>query len=129
MYDRFEQLALDAQLAVGILGNPTTSEFALIDLTGPDPLPDFRGEIALRGFCFIGVAGLVLGVPRTALAVPLDNAEEDKLSQAYIRHVTGVRDGRIHAATPSAPTRAIVPGDDSEQFLWRLWSLKDPRPE
>jgi hypothetical protein len=116
MYDKFEQIAGYARLAVGIVGNPTTSEFALVDLTGPESVPDFRGE-AQRGFCFIGVVGMVQGVPLIALTGPLDNAALDALSQAYIRHVECVLEGR----------NAATPGDDSEQWLWRLWSLQDPR--
>ncbi len=117
MYDKFEQIAGFARLAVGIVGNPRTAEFALVDLTGPEPVPDFRGE-AQRGFCFIGVVGMVQGVPFIALTEPLDSAALDALSQAYFRHVECVLEGRNRAATP---------WDDSEQFLWRLWSLKDPR--
>ena len=116
MYDKFEQIAGYARLAVGIVGNPKTSEFALVDLTGPEPVPDFREY----GFCFIGVVGMVQGVPLIALTGPLDNAALDALSQAYIRHVECVLKRRIRAATP---------GDDSEKWLWRLWSLKDPRNE
>ncbi len=99
------------------MGNPTTSEFALVDLSGPEPVPDFRRE-AQRGFCFIGVVGMVQGVPLIALTGPLDSAALDALSQAYIRHVECVLEGRTHAATP---------GDDSERWLGRLWSLKAPR--
>ena len=117
MYDKFEQIAGYARLAVGIVGNPTTSEFALVDLSGAGPVPDFQGE-AQRGFCFIGVVGMVQGVPLIALTGPLDNAALDALSQAYIRHVECVLEG------PSGPQ---TPGDDSERWLWRLWSLKDPR--
>ena len=92
MYDKFEQIAGYARLAVGVVGNPKTSEFALVDLTGPEPVPDFRGE-AQRGFCFIGVVGMVQGVPFIALTGPLDNAALDALSQAYIRHVECVLSG------------------------------------
>lgn len=121
MFDQFERIAGYARLAVGIVGNPTTSEFALVDLTGPEPVPDFRGE-AQRGFCFIGVVGMVQGVPLIALTGPLDNAALDALSQAYIRHVECVLEGCIHAASPPAP--ATVPVDE---WLFRLWNLKDPR--
>jgi hypothetical protein len=114
MYDKFEQIAAYARLAVVILGNPTTSEFVLIDLA--EPLPDLRCE-AQRGLSFIGTVGVVQGVPLTVLAQPLDNAALDALSQAYLRHVECVLAG----------CRAVTPGDDSEQWLWRLWSLKDPR--
>ena len=120
MFDQFERIAGYARLAVGIVGNPTTSEFALVDLTGPEPVPDFRGE-AQRGFCFIGVVGMVQGVPLIALTGPLDNAALDALSQAYFRHVECVLEGRIQAAI-AAP--ANVPGDE---WLFRLWNLKDPR--
>jgi len=121
MYDKFEQIAGYARLAVGIVGNPTTSEFALVDLSGPEPVPDFRGE-AQRGFCFIGVVGMVQGVPLIALTGPLDSAALDALSQAYIRHVECALEGRIHAAIQPAP--ATVPVDE---WLFRLWNLKDPR--
>jgi hypothetical protein len=115
MHDRFELIACYGRLAVAILGNPTTSEFVLIDLT--EPLPDLRSE-AQRGFCFIGAVGIVQGVRRVALAEPLDNASLDALSQANIQHTECVLEGRI---------RATAPGGDSEQWLWRLWSLQDPR--
>lgn len=114
MYDKFELIAGYARLAVVILGNPRISEFVLIDLA--EPLPDLRSE-AQRGLSFIGAVGIVQGVRRVALAEPLDNDALDALSQAYIRHVECILEGRIRATTP---------GDDSERWLWRLWSLKDP---
>jgi hypothetical protein len=122
MYDKFETIAIKGRLPVGIVGNPENSEFALVDLT--QPVPDFRREIAQRGFCFIGVVGMIEGVPRTALTEPLDTAAVDMLSQAYIRHVEHALQGRIHAMLSA---RTIAPGNDSEQWLRQLYSLKDPR--
>jgi hypothetical protein len=121
MHNKFEKLVWDAQLAVCILGNPQTSDFILIDLTAP--LRDMRSEIsAQRGLYFLGAAGIIQGAPRTALAEPLDNAAVDALAGAYVRHVESVLASRISKAT-------VPLQNDSETWLWRLWSLKDTRPD
>jgi hypothetical protein len=85
-YDKFEQLASDAELAVAILGNPETSDFELIDLA-PGPLTHDRNSLHERRMVFIGVMGIVRGFPRFALDTPLDAATTTALAQAFVRHV------------------------------------------
>jgi hypothetical protein len=85
--DKFEALASASQFSVGILGNPETSDFALVDL-GPKPLPEnLRRDFTKRGLYFLGVAGIVQGTPQTALAEPLDDADTSALAQAFLQHL------------------------------------------
>jgi len=83
--DKFEAIADGAQFPVCILGNPQTSDFALIDLDRP--LPE---GLEGRGLFFIGVIGLSCdGAAKIALAEPLDRETVSTLSQAFVRHVEG----------------------------------------
>jgi hypothetical protein len=107
-YDKFEQLALDAQLSVVILGNPETSDFEMVSVA-PGPLPDER-NIRARGMRFVGVVGLVHGVPRSALDEPLDAATTSALAQAYLRFIE-------HEANKELETAV----------LGRMYQLSDPR--
>lgn len=81
--DKFEAIAHDAQFPVCILGNPQTSEYALIDLEKPLP----KTLLDERGMYFIGAIGIVDGAPRVALNEPLEDATISRLSQAYLRHI------------------------------------------
>lgn len=123
--DKFEQLSTAASYAVAIFGNQAQGDFALFDLTRgtPYPVEDHKREIAERALCFCGVMGIVQGVPYTALAEPLDTYTITALSHAF--------NERVESASAAALTAALErqPKDDSESWIWRLWSLKDTRPE
>ncbi len=126
MYDRFEQLVFDSQISATILGNPCAREFVLVEL-GPNVRQPT--DLLNRGFHFIGVTGIVDGAPRTEFAVELDDASLSAIAQAWIQHLAGVIAAKLRPVE-SAP-RAASPDKwgDSEQWLRRLWSLKDPRPD
>ena len=94
-YDRIEQLTFDAQIAVAIIGNPATGDFELIDL-----LSDWREHVAAlvaRGMYFCGVAGLVDGVPKTALEEPMGNAMIDAAAAAFLSHIESRLDSALIA--------------------------------
>jgi hypothetical protein len=113
MFDRFGQIAFESQIAAAILGNATTREFVLIDPSGP--IPD---SLHNRGLGFIGVTGIVNGVPRTAFALELDDAALDAVAHAWVRYLAA----RIMPYMQP-------PADDPVQFLKRLYALEDPRGE
>jgi hypothetical protein len=96
--DKFDRLLWDAELAVGILGNPAALDFQLIDLA-PGPFPDgLRDAVTKRGLYFLGVVGLVQGVPHSALAEPLDTATASWLATAYNKHVEAAVNAMLERA-------------------------------
>jgi hypothetical protein len=115
MFDQFGQIAFESQIAAAILGNATTREFVLIDLSGPTP--DSLHSLRNRGLDFVGVAGFdVNGVLQAAFAVELDDSAVDAIAEAWIEHLA---------------TRILLylqpPAGDSVQFLKRLYALEDTR--
>ena len=118
MLDKHQTLVRDAQLALCILGNPQTSDFELIEMPKL-PLSEERlHSLRLRGMYYLGVVGLVDGVPRTALDEPLENAAVDALARAFLSHMASL--------LRSASVRSA---DASVQWLAELYSLTDPRHE
>jgi hypothetical protein len=111
--NRLEQLALEAEVSACILGNLTTRDFALVDLHAPGPIPECLHG---RGLGVIGVTGIVGGVPRTALAVELDDVALSAIAQVWLRYLSA----RI---TPHIQP----PPGDSIRFLERLHALDDTR--
>ena len=121
--DRFEQITNAASYAVAVFGNPAQGEFSLFDLTKGTPFPvdDIQREIAERTLSFCGVMGVVQGIPCTAFTQPLDGCTIRALSHAFNERVEGT-------SAAALATDLAQPKDDSENFLWRLWSLQDTRP-
>jgi hypothetical protein len=119
MYDRFQQIAFDAQISAVILGNQDERTFVLIAL-GSEPTPEDISHLAGSGFGFVGVTGVVDGVPRTEFAVELDAASLSVIAQAWIQYLAGVVTAKLHPPTPQ-------PVDDSIPFLERLYALNDAR--
>jgi hypothetical protein len=115
MLDKFQQLAWDATYAVCILGNPEASDFELVEL-GTTPLTEeHRRRLSERGMGFVGVFGIVNGVPHVALAVPLDERATSALSQALVQR----SEDAINAVEEAI--------GDSTEFLKRLYTLPDNR--
>jgi hypothetical protein len=113
-FDRYEQLAATAQFSAAILANPSRTDFVLVPVGGEYP-PDIREQLDARGMCnFVGVVGMVEGKPETRLTEPLADEVIDRLATAFVARVM-------------EKIRGQEVGDDSEDFLWRLWALKDPR--
>ena len=81
--DKFEQIAADAEYAVGILANLDTNDFQLVDYLQAVPARTFAG----RGLAFIGCIGLVNGAPRVALDVELDAENITQITQAFLAHL------------------------------------------
>jgi hypothetical protein len=111
MYDKFDQLISDAQLKVLILGNPETSDFELIDLA-PGPLSHDPHNLHERGMYFVGVMGIVQGVPRSALDEPLDVLTTTALAQAFVLHAERILNARLEA-----------------DWLGRLYQIPDTRSD
>ncbi len=112
--DKFEQLVAAAQFPVCILGN-LRSDFELVDLQSEPMSEDAKRDLSKRGMCFVGVIGLVEGVPRVALAEPLDAMTATALSQAFVQRIEDKING------------ILAPKGDSVEFLDRLYMLPDTR--
>jgi hypothetical protein len=68
---------------VAILGNLETRTFELIQLL--DIPPDLHQMIEKRNLCFVGFVGIVDGVPRSALELPIDSAAVADILAAYLQ--------------------------------------------
>lgn len=118
--DKFEALAAESSIAVAILGNADVTDVELLPVC-PNPISENVHELsakwAHRGLRFIGVAGLVAGRPRWALATPLDEVRAEALGAAFATYCETLLPGHV------AEQRK---GDEVE-WLRRLWSLPDMR--
>lgn len=89
MYDRFQTLAMRANPAVAVLANSDGTELELLPVMPHGPSEDLdrlAQQWAGRGLAFVGVMGMVDGLPHTALDVPLDATRMHALSEAFARH-------------------------------------------
>lgn len=111
-----EQIVSDAQISAAILGNFETRVFVLVDLLAPEPIPDC---LYGHGYGYIGVTGIVDGIPRASFAVEIDVAAVTAIARHWAQYLAA----RIMPyMQPPAP-----PAGDSVQFLERLHTLQDTR--
>jgi hypothetical protein len=124
MDQRFLQLAESADYAASIIGNAETRDYLLLDLRQPAPSCNsetVRTVIAYH-MRYLGVVGIVEGVPRVVLGVPLDPDSISLLTHSFVR--------RIEAETnPLRIVAGVEKPDDFLQFMQSLWALKDLRLE
>jgi hypothetical protein len=81
--DKFTQLLSASQFTRFVFGNNGTSDYVLADAL---PLSsDSRREVERRALTFVGVLGIVHGRPKSALAVPVDAATINAISQTFVR--------------------------------------------
>jgi hypothetical protein len=122
MYDKFDLLAMESQLCVAVLGNADITDIELLPIRpqpyGRNKVQALAAQWAGRGLRFIGTIGIVNGQPRTALAVPLDALRMDALSQAFTVHCEAILTDKIEEHQKG----------DEVDWLCRLWSLPDTRP-
>jgi hypothetical protein len=114
--DKFQQLAWDSTYAVGIVADPKASNFELIEL-GPEQSEARSRELSERGMVFVGVIGIVNGLPRASLAVPLDPMALITLSQAFIHRI----EDKINGVSKCF--------GDSNEWMTHLYNLPDTRNE
>ena len=122
MFDKFTNLAMQAHdsLCLCILANPDVTDLELVNVRVAWPLPeDTSREYEARQLGFIGVMGVVDGLPRTALDIPLDPVRISALSAAFVKHCELLLSGAFEAQGKG----------DSVDWLMRLFSLPDERPE
>lgn len=112
--DKFQQLASDAQFAVAVLGNLHTGDLELVNLGATSSADEQRGWRERR-LGFIGVVGLIDGVPEVALAEVIDAETLSALSRAFARCVRNEVNARLQ------------PSGDGVEWLKRLYSLPDER--
>ena len=84
MLDKFTQLASEAAFSVCIFRDVPTSEFVLAHVS---PSLATRQEMGERGLAFVGVAGILRGVPTTKLDEPLGASETSAIAQALVAHI------------------------------------------
>jgi len=126
--DKFHQLVSETPSACwAIVGNPAAREFAVFRLglslttESREMLPGF----AARGFIFIGVAGIVDGVPQTRLAVPLDAEALRVVVAQTVRVIEEEIEARL--AEPPIAERATAAAFDS--YMRFLMQMPDPRTD
>jgi hypothetical protein len=123
MYDKFEALAMEAELAVSVLGNADVSDVELLPVKpyglGPEKVQALAAQWAARGLRFIGTIGIVDGQTRTALAVPLDYRRISALSQAFIAHCEVLLSNNVEQQQKG----------DEVAWLEALYRTTDNRPD
>lgn len=115
--DKFEAIAQGASYCAGILCNPRTLDWSLVDLDQPALSEEATAALHRRGMGFVGAVGLYRdGAIHFALAevLPLEIAR--KLVESLIHHAP-------NAALPPEPS------GDGVDWLERLWSLPDARED
>jgi hypothetical protein len=118
MYDKFQTLAMRAHdsLCVAILANDDVTDIELVNVKLA-PLPEDRArELGARGLHFLGMMGIVDGLPQTALDIPLDPVRISALSAAFVAYC-------------EVMLRDALEKGDEVAWLMRLFSLPDERSE
>jgi hypothetical protein len=123
MYDKFEALAMEAQLAVSVLGNADVSDVELLNIKpyplGPEKIQELAVQWAGRDLRFIGTIGIVDGQTRTALTVPLDDRRISALSEAFIAHCEVLLSDNVEQRQKG----------DEVTWLESLYRTADDRPD
>jgi len=81
--NKFERLVSKAQLAVYILGNHQSEEYALV--AAGEEAAQAQCDLVSRGLRFVGVIAIVDGKVCTALAEEIDDPTMSALSQAFVQ--------------------------------------------
>jgi hypothetical protein len=112
IFDKFETLVGEADHSFTIMGNLTTSDFALIE-TSTLPLSESaRHDLVQRGMGWLGVVGLVAGQPKTALDTPLGAPVIAALAEAFLQVLA----------------KKLADNDPVLAELAALYALPDTRP-
>jgi hypothetical protein len=121
--DKFDILATEASIAVSVLGNADVTDIELIRLgtngLGTERVAELARLWAFRGLHFVGTIGIVDGKPRAAFAEALDERRMSALAQAFIAYCESLFPGFVERMQPKG---------DEVDFLRKLWSLADTRP-
>jgi hypothetical protein len=111
--DKHSELVTESTFAAAILGNAASLDYVFVCF---DALPVNLDAIAAqRGLSFVGTIGIVQGVARTALAVPLSPGVMASLSEAFLI----LLERRFDAT--------LKPKGDFEKFAESLFALEDER--
>jgi hypothetical protein len=121
MYDKFETLATQSSIAVAVLSDVNVTDIELLPIR-PRSIPNDKiHELtrlwSSRGLQFIGVAGVVAGMPQLALATPLDDVRIDALAEAFAVYCNTLLPGHVEEQRKG----------DEVVWLERLFSLPDTR--
>ena len=119
MYDRFEQLVFDSQISAAILGNRATRDYVLV-VPSPGPLPE---SLYGRGLEFLGVVGMVGGVPQTEFAAELEPGALFAIAQEWIQHLAGI----AGKSQPAQPTQTAQSSQSAVEWCEHLYWLPDTR--
>lgn len=122
MYDKFQTLATRASIAVAILGNSDVTDIEMLPIQpcslSDEKIHELTQVWAPRGLQFIGMAGVVDGQPKWALAIPLDELRAAALGDAFAVYCANALPGHVEKQRKG----------DEVDWLRGLWSLPDTRP-
>jgi hypothetical protein len=119
MDDKFITLTQTAEILSAIIGNVATNELVVVEMPCD---PCISEGLALQGWKFIGLLGLVEGSLRSAMAEEISADACDSLASVFSRQVA-----RILAAKEQMRAVAHVPADDFVSWAGQLHALEDPR--
>jgi hypothetical protein len=125
--EKYAELVASAQFACTILGNISTWDVLL--LRCPYQPHDLRDQVSRRGLRVLGVAALVDGTARTALAPELAGAPSELiaiLSLAFAAEVESWLAGDMPTLATETTETPEQP-DDSIGWCERLFALPDTR--
>jgi len=125
--EKSNQVTLDSSIAVLVLmGAPDDLEFIPLKPRAADEnaLAELKTRWPGRGLRSIGVVGLVGMTPQIALKEPLTTQQEDCLAASFLAYVRCLL---TPAPIPVSRVDEHQKGDEVE-WLCRLWSLPDTRP-
>jgi len=124
MDPRYLQLAENAEHAASIIGNPETGDYLLLDVRQavPPAASKFARIVVDHRMRHLGVIGMLGGVPRVVLAVPMDAESIATLVHTFVQSAGEAMPARMAAEVER-------PVDDFVAFMDRLWALEDPRSE
>src|ERR1700733_3190428 len=110
--DKFEQLAKDSAVCIGILANPHNNDFQLVDVDAVPIPPDVQARYRARGLECLGLIGIADGQTR----VVLKDVPSDALHAAIVAEFTWLYGRAIEQLEQSRQ-------GDSLEFLERLYRL------
>ena len=118
--DKFELLTQTAQILSAVIGRPETNEFVVVEM--PMEACIHQG-LALQGFRFLGLLGIVDGAFRPAMAERLSDEAAASITDVFalqVARITGAAQELIRDVTPATK-------DDFVNFAESLLSLSDNR--
>ena len=113
--DKFTALQDAATYSVGLLANPASGDFELVEWAEVPFPPERLGAYLARGLGFAGVIGVVEGIARTALDTPLEGPIVTAILEAFAQRL----EQELNAS--------LAANASDVAWLRRLWRMPDTR--